>query len=76
MYRTGVVAIIREMDLVEVSIVSKPAQPDARIQRQSVDTADLRAALGEQWKPGMAVNCDFCLRPCRGLIRPQLGTRS
>jgi hypothetical protein len=75
-YRTGVVAIIRDMDLDEVSFVSRPAQPDVRIQRQSIDMADLRAALGEQWKPGMAVSCDFCLHPCSGLVRPQFGTRA
>jgi hypothetical protein len=72
-YRVGVVAIIREMDLVEASIVSKPAQPDARFHRQSIATTDLQAALGEQWEPGMEVGCDFCLQSCRGLARPQLG---
>lgn len=72
-YRTGLVALIREMDLVEISFVSKPAQPDARIQRQSIDTADLRTALGEGWAPGMPVNCDFCLQSCRGLRRPMIG---
>jgi hypothetical protein len=71
MYGTGVVAIIREMDLVEFSIVSKPAQPDARIQRQSINTADLQAASGEQWEPGKAVSCAFRLRPCRGLVCPR-----
>lgn len=72
-YRAGVIAIIGEMALDEVSIVAKPGHPDARIHRQSVDTADLRATLGEQWRPGMPVSCDFCLSPCRGLIRPHLG---
>lgn len=75
-YRVGVVSIIREMDLVEVSYVSKPAQPDARIQRRSVDTADLQAALGPDWAPGVPVNCDFCLTPCEGLYRPDLSTHS
>jgi len=47
------VAIIREIELHEVSIVGKPAQPEARPEPVSVSTADLQAALGEAFAPGM-----------------------
>lgn len=45
-YRVGVVAIIREMQLDEVSIVFKPAHPDARISKISIASLELQAALG------------------------------
>jgi hypothetical protein len=63
------VSIIREMDLDEVSIVTKPAHPEARIQSISISVADLRASLGDNFEPGMDVSCDRCLSPCGGLIR-------
>jgi hypothetical protein len=57
------------MHLKEVSLVAKPAQPEARIHKRSIDTADLQELLGPEWSPGMPVNCDFCLRPCQGLVQ-------
>ncbi len=71
-YRAGVTAIIRKMDLAEVSLVSKPAHPEARIADMSVDTADLQDALGPKFRPGMPVSCDKCLQKCPGLFRPDL----
>ncbi len=71
-YRAAVVSIIREMDLVEVSIVHKPANPEARIHSMSVGLTQLRALLGETFQPGMDVSCDRCLSPCEGLTRHDL----
>ena len=68
-YRVAMVAIITDMHLKEVSLVAKPAQPEARIHKRSIDTADLQELLGPEWSPGMPVNCDFCLRPCQGLVQ-------
>jgi hypothetical protein len=68
-YRVSVVSRIIEMELVEVSIVGKPAHPDARFTFVGVDIADLRDQLGADFAPGMPVNCDRCLSPCHGLTR-------
>jgi hypothetical protein len=67
LYRVGVVAIIREVrELVEVSIVDRPANPEARLTSLPVDNADLRASLGPNFLPGMPVSCDRCLSHCSG----------
>lgn len=59
--------IITEIrEILEVSFVSRPAQPDARIERVNVSTDRLQAHLGPQWHPGMRVSCDKCLSPCSG----------
>lgn len=68
-YRVSVVAIIRELDLHEVSIVSKPAHPEARIHSISISHADLKAELGPEFEPGIDVSCDRCLTQCEGLIK-------
>lgn len=56
--------------ILEVSLVSRPAQPDARLGRVSISTTDLQDALGEEWAPGMPVSCDKCLLPCPGFTHP------
>lgn len=68
-YRASVVSRITDIDMVEVSLVSKPANPEARFQRMSVDSDELRIALGPDFEPGMEVRCHKCLEPCEGLIR-------
>jgi hypothetical protein len=68
-YRAGLVSTIVEMTLEEVSIVAKPAQPDARLSSISVSVDDLRRALGDQFDAGMDVSCDRCLNACTGLHR-------
>jgi hypothetical protein len=68
-YRVSLVSIIRELDLHEVSIVSKPAHPEARIHSISLSNADLKAALGPDFVPGVEVSCDRCLTPCEGLTK-------
>lgn len=69
LYRVSVTAIIQEMEVHEVSLVDKPAQPEARIMQMSVPTSELQAELGDGFIPGIEVSCDRCLRPCEGLIK-------
>lgn len=64
------VRTITEADVLEVSLVARPAQPDARIMSMSVDMSDLRESLGEEFVPGIPVTCDRCLSPCNGVARP------
>ncbi|MGQ0804992.1 MAG: hypothetical protein ACT4PI_14170 [Actinomycetota bacterium] len=52
----------------EVSLVSRPAQPMARLSRVTVPLADLTAELGPRgWVRGMDVSCDRCLTACHGV---------
>jgi hypothetical protein len=67
-YRMPPIAIVTEVEqLNEISLVPKPAQPDARLTSLPVDTESLRAALGASFSPGMPVSCDRCLGPCGGI---------
>jgi hypothetical protein len=60
--------LIVSADLVEVSLVPRPAQPMARIGEVEVDLVLLEAVLGPRgWTPGMEVSCDKCLSACRGV---------
>lgn len=68
-YRVSLVSIIQEMDLDEVSVVTKPAHPEARIHAVSIPIDDLQQMLGSEFEPGMEVSCDRCLSDCGGLIR-------
>jgi hypothetical protein len=61
---------LREVELLEVSFVDRPAQPDARIHAISIGTGELREMLGPEFRPGMPVSCDRCLNPCTGLSWP------
>lgn len=58
--------VIKKARLLEVSLVARPAQPDARITRVSLPSAAVRAALGEM-PPGTKLVCDKCLSACTGL---------
>ena len=71
-YRVSLVSIIREMTFDEVSIVSKPAHPDARMMSVSIDVAALSTELGDGFVPGADVRCSRCLLPCEGLHRPEI----
>lgn len=64
------VRTITEADLLEVSFVGRPEQPDARIMSMSVNMSDLRESLGEEFVPGVPVTCDRCLSQCDGVARP------
>ncbi|GAA1871013.1 hypothetical protein GCM10009836_59640 [Pseudonocardia ailaonensis] len=61
------VRIIKEADILEVSFVARPNQPDARINRVSVDIGRLKRGLGSDFHPGVPVLCDNCLTPCGGV---------
>jgi hypothetical protein len=71
-YRASVIARIVKMDLEEVSLVSRPAHPDARMGSMSISHIDLREALGEDFVPGVDVVCSRCLTSCPGLSRREL----
>jgi hypothetical protein len=59
--------LIVSADLKEVSLVSRPAQPMARL--TSVDVSHERLLeLNPAWSPGIPVTCDNCLVPCGGVI--------
>lgn len=67
LYATPVGAVIKEITEVrEVSLVSRPAQPEARLLSVSVPTEALRRALGSKFRVGMDVSCDQCLGDCWG----------
>lgn len=60
---------IIDAEVIEMSIVSRPAHPDARFWAMSVDRGDLRESLGDAFHPGVVVNCDRCLSHCPGVNR-------
>ena len=62
--------IVMQADLLEISLVARPNQPDARIMSMSVGTSHLRQELGKEFVPGMPVTCDRCLSQCDGVARP------
>jgi len=68
-HRVSVVGIIKQMDLVEVSFVPKPAQPEARIMEMTIPVPELIEALGDTFVPGDEVSCGRCLRECEGLTK-------
>jgi hypothetical protein len=59
---------ITKSELLNVAYVSRPSNPEARIQRVSVSLDALRDTLGDGWTPGMPVGCDVCHDPCAGLV--------
>ncbi|HUY25471.1 MAG TPA: hypothetical protein VMV09_09250 [Candidatus Saccharimonadales bacterium] len=61
---------LMELEVEEVSLVAYPAQPDARIVKQSLDLQELAQSLGAEFVPGTPVSCDKCLLPCGGVRRP------
>lgn len=65
-HRVRAHVLITEATMHEVSLVSRPKQPDARLSALPVDTEALQAALGPAFRPGMPVNCDACRFECHG----------
>ncbi len=59
--------IITKARIERVALVGRPANPLARIRRESVPVSALREVLGGEWEPGIPVSCDRCLRECKGL---------
>lgn len=74
-YRVSLVSIIKQMDLEEVSIVNKPAQPEARLASVSISLEELTERVGKQFRPGSAIPCDICLIKCNGLVKNSLPAR-
>jgi hypothetical protein len=68
-YRVSVIAIIKHMDVQEISLVPKPAHPEARVLEMGILVSDLQQVLGDDFIPGSEVSCDRCLRPCDGLVK-------
>lgn len=64
--------VITRSKILEVSIVSRPANPDARFTAVQVALGDLRRDLGSDFMPGMRVSCDRCLSPCSGVHEANL----
>lgn len=64
------VRIIRKADLIDVSLVDRPANPEARILSIEIPTSTLREQLGPDFASGVAVSCDRCLQACDGLVYP------
>lgn len=63
---------ITKARILEISLVSRPSQPDARIEYCSISYDDLREALGPSFEYGMDVSCDKCLLPCKGVTETDL----
>lgn len=61
------VQVITEVDLDHISLASRPAQPDARIQRVSVPRSDLENAVGPSIAEGADISCDRYLNTCSGV---------
>lgn len=61
------VSVVTQADLLEVSLVSRPVDLDARIDSMSVPNATLNAELGPAFRPGIRISCDRCLGPCDGV---------
>lgn len=54
----------------EISLVSRPKQPDARLVAVPIDGEVLREYLGEGFQYGKdTVDCSQCLSPCEGFTR-------
>jgi hypothetical protein len=68
-YRAGVVGMLKDIEIREVSLVPKPAQPEARILEMSVPVSELKNILGERFTAGDDVSCDACLFECDGLTK-------
>jgi hypothetical protein len=67
LYRAPVVSIISEIDEVrEVSVVGRPAVPEARLQELPIETSALRERFGSAFHEGVRISCDLCLGACWG----------
>jgi hypothetical protein len=66
------ILIIKEADILEISFVGRPSQPDARIESRTVGIEEFRNQLGPlpHFTPGVPITCDRCLSLCDGVARP------
>jgi len=66
------VTFLEEITLEEISLVSRPRQPDVRLLAVPIDGKKLRQALGSDFQYGVdTVQCSQCLQPCAGFDRLQ-----
>lgn len=65
-YRARANVVITKGDIYEVSLVSKPVQPDARLTALPISNRDLQGSLGPRFSLGMRVSCDRCQNACAG----------
>jgi hypothetical protein len=63
-YRVGVTAKLVDIHLEEISLVDRPANPEARLLSCSISNSTLLARLGDDFIPGIPISCDNCLTPC------------
>lgn len=62
--------IIKKVDeILEISLVSRPNMPDARIESISLDHKEFARRLGKKFTPGMTIMCDRCLNKCDGVVQ-------
>jgi hypothetical protein len=61
------IRVITRACLLEVSLVSRPNQPDARVHVMSISRSELETALGRSFRYGMPVSCDRCMGECDGM---------
>jgi hypothetical protein len=64
-YDTEAGMVVTNAVLHEVSIVARPAMPDARIREIPIDADAVEAAIGHL-PPHAYLKCDKCLDPCQG----------
>jgi hypothetical protein len=68
LYRAQVIAIVESGEIREVSLVRRPANPEARLLKIGVPAKDLTATFGTSFVYGMDVSCNKCLDDCPGFI--------
>lgn len=69
LYRASVVNFLSDIELDEVSLVSRPAHPEARPLLIALSRQDVEARLGHAIPANAHVNCDRCLTACSGLTQ-------
>lgn len=59
--------VIKQLEILDITLVGRPAQPNARIHEISYSPTELAESLGKEFYPGISVMCDQCLSPCDGV---------
>ncbi|MFF7492711.1 MULTISPECIES: hypothetical protein [Streptomyces] len=68
------VSVITKAEVTAVAVVANPRQLVTRFASiPAGTTAELSAALGPEFRPGVQLNCDRCLSGCAGLNRDFTG---
>lgn len=65
---------ITKAEMRDIWLVGRPNCPDARIESIGLDTEALRQRIGSNFRSGIAITCDRCLKPCSGIARPFEGS--